>query len=223
MGEIADYHVDQYTSGNWGIPTKNNNSNTKEKCKMAITKNTDTKVITGKVRLSYVHIFQPHAIEEGQEPKYSTAILIPKSDKATLKKIKNAVEAAKQAGLSNKFGGKLPANLKTPLRDGDEERPDQEEYAGHYFLNASSKTAPGVVDQALNPIMDSEEVYSGCYARVSLNFYAFNVSGNKGIACGLNNVQKLADGDYLGGRSRAEDDFDVVEGLGEDDEDDFLG
>ncbi|MFS1519648.1 DUF2815 family protein [Bacillus sp. SCS-151] len=183
------------------------------------TTNTDTKVITGKVRLSYVHIFQPHAME-GQEEKYSVSILIPKSDKATLKKIKAATDAAKQAG-SAKWGGKIPGNLKTPLRDGDEERPDQEEYAGHYFLNASSKTAPGVVDAQLNQIMDSQEVYSGCYGRASLNFYAYNTAGNKGIACGLNNVQKLADGDYLGGRSRAEDDFDAVD-TG-DDEDDFLG
>ncbi len=186
---------------------------------MAI-KNSDTKVVTGKVRLSYVHVFEPSAIEEGQEKKYSTAILIPKSDKETLKKIKAAVEAAKTAGLA-KFGGKIPANLKTPLRDGDEEREDQPEYAGHYFLNASSKTKPGVVDANVQPILDSTEVYSGCYGRVSINFYAFNTAGNKGIACGLNNVQKLADGDYLGGRSRAEDDFDAVDDS--DDDDDFLG
>lgn len=109
---------------------------------MAVNTNSSTKVITGKVRFSYVHIFQPHAIEEGQEPKYSMSIIIPKSDKETLKKIKAAVEAAKQAGAS-KWGGKIPKNLKTPLRDGDEERPDQEEYAGAYFLNASSKTRPG--------------------------------------------------------------------------------
>ncbi|PLR84684.1 DUF2815 domain-containing protein [Bacillus canaveralius] len=187
---------------------------------MAVTKNTDTKVITGKVRLSYVHVFEPHAIEEGQEPKYSVCLLIPKSDKETLKKIKAATEAAKQAGAS-KWGGKIPANLKTPLRDGDEEREDQEEYAGHYFINCSSKTKPGVVDQNVQPILDSTEVYSGCYGRASINFYAFNTAGNKGIACGLNNLQKLADGDYLGGRSRAEDDFDAVDNG--DDDDDFLG
>ncbi|MEC0340053.1 DUF2815 family protein [Bacillus sonorensis] len=187
---------------------------------MAVNTNSSTKVITGKVRFSYVHIFQPHAIEEGQEPKYSMSIIIPKSDKETLKKIKAAVEAAKQAGAS-KWGGKIPKNLKTPLRDGDEERPDQEEYAGAYFLNASSKTRPGVVDAHLNEIIDSEEVYSGCYGRVSINFYPFNTAGNKGIACGLNNVQKWEDGDYLGGRSRAQDDFDALE-VEDDDDDDFL-
>lgn len=184
---------------------------------MAVT-NIDTKVITGKVRLSYAHLFKPVAIDDGQEPKYSVCLLIPKSDKQTLKKIKAAVEAAKQAGAS-KWGGKIPNNLKMPLRDGDEERPDQEEYAGHYFLNANSKQAPGIVDKSLQPIMDSTEVYSGCYARASINFFAFNTAGNKGIACGLNNIQKLEDGDYLGGRSRAEDDFDAMD---DEDEDDFL-
>lgn len=188
---------------------------------MAVSTNQTTKVVTGEVRLSYAHLFEPHAVEEGQQAKYSTAILIPKSDKKTIARIEKAIEAAIQAGRSKlEKNGKIPANLKKPLRDGDEERPDQEEYAGHYFLNASSLTRPGVVDKHLNKIIDSEEVYSGCYARVSINFYAFSVSGNRGIACGLNNVQKLRDGDYLGGRSRAEDDFDVVES---DDDDDLLG
>lgn len=180
--------------------------------------NQTTKVITGKVRLSYAHLFKPVAIADGQDPKYSVCLLIPKSDKATLKKINAAIEAAKQAGMSL-WGGKIPASLKLPLRDGDAERPDQAEYEGCYFVNASSKTAPGVVDKNVQPILDSTEVYSGCYGRASVNFYPFNQAGNKGIACGLNNIQKIADGDYLGGRSRAEDDFDAVE----DDEDDLLG
>lgn len=183
--------------------------------------NQATKVITGKVRLSYAHLFKPHALDESQEPKYSACLLIPKSDKATLKKIKNAVEAAKKAG-AGKWGGKIPANLKLPLRDGDVDRPDQEECVGHYFVNARSNTAPGVVDKRLDPIMDSTEVYSGCYARASINFYAYNTAGNRGIACGLNNIQKLEDGDHLGGRSRAEDDFDVIED-DEMDMDDLLG
>lgn len=177
----------------------------------------ETKVITGKVRLSYAHLFEPHGMD-GQEPKFSTAILIPKSDTETLKAIKEAVELAKKNGAS-KFGGKIPAILKTPLRDGDEERPDDEVYAGCYFLNASSKNRPGVVDQNVQPVMDANEVYSGCYARVSINFYAYNASGNKGIAAGLGNVQKLADGEPLGGFTRAEDDFGTVEN----EEEDFLG
>ncbi len=172
--------------------------------------NKDTKVVTGKVRLSYCNLFKPRAVEAGQEEKYSCTILVPKSDKATIQKIKAAVEAAKQAGATT-FGGKVPANVKTPIHDGDGEKPNGGEYGdeckGHYVINASSKQKPGIVDVKCNEILDSTEVYSGCYGRVSINFYAFNRSGNKGIACGLNNVQKLADGDYLGGRSRAEDDF----------------
>lgn len=183
------------------------------------TTNQTTKVITGKVRLSYAHLFKPVALSEDQDPKYSVCLLIPKSDKATLKKINAAIEAAKQNGTSL-WGGKVPNNLKTPLRDGDDERPDQPEYENCYFINASSKTAPGVVDKDVQPILDSTEIYSGCYARASVNFYPFSKAGNKGIACGLNNVQKIADGDYLGGRSRAEDDFDPIE---DDDDEDFLG
>lgn len=179
---------------------------------------TDTKVITNQVRFSFVHVFEPHAVESGQEEKYSVQLLIPKTDKETLKLIKEAVEAAKVQGQSQ-WGGKIPANLKTPLRDGDEERPDQEEYAGMYFLNCSSKTAPGIINRKREKITDSTEVYSGCYGRASINFYPFSVSGNKGIACGLNNLQKLEDGDFLGGRSRAEDDFDPIDG---EEDDDFL-
>lgn len=172
-----------------------------------------TKVVTGKVRFSYLHVWEPKAIDEGQDPKYSVSIIIPKTDKATIKKIQDAIKAATEQGKANKFGGKVPANLKTPLRDGDEERPDDEAYQGCYFMNASSKTRPGLVDANVNKILDQEELYSGCFGRASVNFYAFNTSGNKGIACGLNNLQKLEDGDYLGGRASAESDF----GGGDDD------
>jgi hypothetical protein len=180
-------------------------------------KRTGTKVTTGKVRLSYAHLFEPHAIE-GNEPKYSVSVIIPKSDKETLTAIKEAVEQAKKDGVT-KWGGKVPANLKTPLRDGDVERPDDEAYKNSYFLNASSKHKPGIVDQNVQPILDSTEVYSGCYARLTLNFYPFSASGNKGVAAGLGNVQKLADGEPLGGFTRAEDDFEAVETAA----DDFLG
>lgn len=168
-------------------------------------KTASTKVITGKVRFSYTNVFKPAAME-GQEPKYSCSILISKSDRDTLEKIKQAIEAAKAEGIA-KFGGKIPANLKNPLRDGDLERLDSEAYRGHYFINATSKNKPGIIDANRNEIIDTTEFYSGCYGRASLNFYAFSTAGNKGIACGLNNLQKLADGEFLGGRSRAEDDF----------------
>ena len=183
---------------------------------MAENTNQTTKVVTGKVRASYVHIFQPQSID-GNDPKYSMSIIIPKSDKKTLNAIKKAIEAAKVAGTA-KFGGKIPANLKTPLRDGDIDREDDPAYADAYFINCTSKTKPGVVDQQRNEITDSSDIYSGCYVRVSLNFYAYNTNGNKGIAAGLNNVQKWADGEYLGGRSRAEDDFDDLDDdFGDDD------
>jgi hypothetical protein len=176
-----------------------------------------TKVVTGVCRLSYVHLFEAVSIEEGGEKKYSVSLIIPKEDKKTLKKIRDAVAAAKELGKSGKWGGKIPAKLKEPLRDGDEDRPEDEAYAGSMFITASCKTKPGLVDKDLNPILDQDELYSGCYGRVSINFFPFDAKGNKGVAAGLNNVQKLKDGEALGGRSKAEDDFaEAVE------DDDFL-
>lgn len=174
-----------------------------------------TKVVTGKVRLSYAHVWDPVSINDSK-PKYSVSLIIPKGDKETVKKINAAVDAAIEDGIA-KFGGKKPnkAALKLPLRDGDTER-DDEVYKNAYFVNANSTTAPQIVDRAVNPILDREEVYSGCYARVSINFYAYNTNGNKGIACGLGNIQKIADGEPLGGRSNAKDDFSSL------DDDDFL-
>lgn len=226
MGEIADSYVDNMTSGRWSSgPYKNK---PKEKITMTTDNNT-TKVITGKVRLSYCHIFEPQSIDGGDE-KYSTAILIPKSDKETLRKIKAAVDAAKEIG-KGKWGGKIPNNIKLPLRDGDEERPDDEVYAGHYFLNATSKNKPGIAKPIgkdsngktkFQEITDSTEVYSGCYAKVSLNFYPFDAKGNRGVAAGLNNVVKIQDGEFLGGRASvndefADEDFDTDE-FGDDDD-----
>ncbi|MEI7027134.1 DUF2815 family protein [Paenibacillus sp. y28] len=191
--------------------------------------NQTTKVITGKVRLSYTHVFEPQSIDGG-DAKYSTAILIPKSDKETLRKIKAAVDAAKELGKS-KWGGKIPANCKTPLRDGDEERPDDEAYAGHYFLNASSKNKPGIAKPIgkdangktkFQEITDTTEVYSGCYAKVSLNFFPFDAKGNRGIAAGLNNIVKIQDGDFLGGRSSVSDEFADEEFDNDGDDEDFL-
>jgi len=170
------------------------------------------KVITGKVRFSYANVFEPKSIN-GSEPKYSVSLIIPKEDKVTIDKIKAAIEVAKQEGLS-KLGGKIPANLKTPLRDGDIDRPDDPAYADSYFVNANSTIRPGIVDANLQPIIDSTEFYSGCFGRASIVFYAYNANGNKGIACGLQNLQKLEDGEPLGGRSRAEDDFGIDDILG---------
>lgn len=167
-----------------------------------------TKVITGKVRFSYVNVFEPTAMQDGQTPKYNVSIIISKSDTKTVEAIKKAIEAAKEAGKSKiaDKNGKIPVNLKTPLRDGDEERPDDPAYENSYFINANSERKPGIVDRDLNPIMSRDDFYSGCYGRASINFYAFNVN-SKGIACGLNNLQKLEDGERLAGGSSAEEDF----------------
>lgn len=167
-----------------------------------------TKVITGKVRFSYANVFEPTAMQDGQTPKYNVSIIISKSDTKTVEAIKKAVEAAKEAGKSKiaDKNGKIPVGLKTPLRDGDEERPDDPAYENSYFINANSERKPGIVDRDLNPIMSRDDFYSGCYGRASINFYAFNVN-SKGIACGLNNLQKLEDGERLAGGSSAEEDF----------------
>ncbi|MDD6826646.1 MAG: DUF2815 family protein [Oscillospiraceae bacterium] len=179
-----------------------------------------TKVITGpSTRMSYANLNEPKSINGGT-PKYSVSLIIPKSDTKTVEKVKAAIQAAYEEGQSRlKGNGKsVPALsvLKTPLRDGDTERPDDEAYANSYFINANSATKPGIVDAACNPILETSEIYSGFYGRASINFYAFNSNGNKGITCGLNNVQKLRDGEPLGGKSRAEDDFSGL------DDDDFL-
>lgn len=168
-----------------------------------------TKVVTGKVRFSYVNIFKSRAFQADQDAKFSICLLIPKEDKATLKKIKAAIDEAIQEGISSKWNGKKPANVKLPLRDGDEERADEApEYEGMMFLNANSTQKPGIVDKDLNEILDPDEVYSGCWGRASINFYPFSVNGNKGIGVGLNNVQKLKDGEHLGAaRASAESDF----------------
>lgn len=157
------------------------------------------------VRFSYANVHQPVSVN-GSDPKYSASIIIPKKDKTTIKNIKEAIQKAIQEN-KDKFGGKVPANLKMPLRDGDVDREDDEAYADSYFINANSKLKPGIVDADLNPIMDQSEFYSGCYGRASVVFYAFNVNGNKGIAAGLQNIMKTDDGEPLGGRSSAEDDF----------------
>ena len=169
------------------------------------------KVITGPdTRWSYANVWEAKSINGGT-PKFSVSLIIPKSDTRTIAKIKAAIEAAYREGEAKlKGNGKTVPPLsaiKTPLRDGDTERSDDSAYANAYFINTNSATAPGIVDANLQPILERSEVYSGVYGRASINFYAFNSNGNKGIACGLNNLQKIRDGEPLGGKSRAEDDF----------------
>lgn len=176
------------------------------------------KVVTGPdTRWSYVNAWEPKSINGGT-PKYSVSLIIPKSDTKTIAKIKAAIEAAYHEGEGKLKGNgrTVPplATLKTPLRDGDVERPDDPTYANAYFMNANNSSAPGIVDADRQPIIERSEIYSGVYGRASVNFYAFNTNGNKGIACSLNNLQKIRDGEHLGGKSNADEDFAT-----EDDED----
>ena len=173
------------------------------------------KVITGPdTRWSYANVWEAKSINGGT-PKFSVSLIIPKSDTKTVAKVKAAIEAAYHEGESKlKGNGKsVPpmAALKTPLRDGDSERPDDDAYTNAYFINANATTAPGIVDADRNPILTRSEVYSGVYGRASISFYAFNSNGNKGIACGLNNLQKVRDGEPLGGKTSAESDFATEE------------
>jgi hypothetical protein len=165
------------------------------------------KVVTGKVRFSYANVFQPKAAVEGGTPKYSVSIIIPKSDKETVAKLQKAFDDCKTSN-SAYFGGAVPKGLKGGLRDGDEEK-DDPAYANSYFINANSAKRPEVIDADRNLIMDPNEFYSGCYGRVSITFYPYNAQGSKGIACGLNNLMKLEDGEKLGGVSSAAADFAV--------------
>ena len=173
------------------------------------------KVITGPdTRWSFANVWEPKSINGGT-PKYSVSLIVPKSDVKTVAKIKAAIEAAYVEGEAKlKGSGKsVPplAAIKNPLRDGDAERPDDPAYANAYFINANATTAPGIVDVDRNPILTRSEVYSGVYGRASISFYSFNSNGNKGIACGLNNLQKVRDGEPLGGKTSAESDFATEE------------
>ena len=176
------------------------------------------KIVFGPCRLSYTHLFQKYEGQNG-DGKYQTNVLIPKSEEKTVKAIRKAIENAKKAAIGAKWGGKEPKKLDEPLRDGDTDK-DDEVYEGHWYLNAKCNTRPGIVDKTMTPIMDEEEVYSGMWAVVSVTFYGYDVSGNRGIACGLNNVMKFKDDAHLGGRVSASADFDGIE-LGDDDDDDL--
>ena len=183
-----------------------------------------TKVITGKhTVMSYLNVNEAKTPMGDGTPKFSVSLIIPKSDTVTIAKIRAAIEAAYEEGQSKLKGSSkfIPAleDIKTPLRDGDKDRKGDEAYKNAYFVNANSTTKPGVVDADRNPILDSSELYSGIIGRASINFYAYNSNGNRGIACCLNNIQKLADGTPLGGHSRAEDDF---ADLDDEDDEDFL-
>jgi hypothetical protein len=165
----------------------------------------ETKVVTGKVRFSYANVWEPRSVNGGEE-KYSVSLIIPKGDQGTIDSIKAAIEAAKTEYLI-KFGGTEPVELKLPLRDGDFDRAEDDNYANSYFISASSITRPGIVDFDVKPILDQEKFYSGCYGRASILLYPYNTKDSCGIACRLLNLQKTSEGEPLGYLSRSEEDF----------------
>lgn len=182
----------------------------------------NTKVKTGVVRFSFCHLFTPTAFAEGQQKKYSIALMVDKNDKATLTALKQAYENAKQVGVQ-KYGARF-ANLANDLlckpndklgliKDGDSDPRynEQEDNHGMFILNAKCSTAPGVYAKETGTTQLTAEqedvVYSGCYGKASINFFAYQQAGNTGIGIGLNNVLKTADGDNLGGRVSGSVDF----------------
>lgn len=174
------------------------------------------KVVTGEVRFSFPHLFEPFAFSEDDKPKYSTMILIPKSDKKTMDKIRAAEQEAIQDGTATVWKGKKPKKLNSVIKDGDDDADEYPEREGHWYMSVRSNTRPQVVDASVQKIIDPDEVYSGMYGRVSINAFAYSHAGNNGVGFGLNNVQKTADGESLAGGSSAEDDFDSID---EDDDD----
>lgn len=165
-------------------------------------------VTTGKVRFSYAHLTKPYAAMQGQEEKYSVTVLVPKTDAATMGRINAAIEEAKRRGTQEKWNGQCPPIVPTPVHDGDGVRPSDgmpfgEECKGHWVFTASTKPDRPVeiVDGQGNPIINPSEIYSGMYGRVNVTFFPYSHAGKKGIGCGLGPVQKLEDGEPLGGGS----------------------
>lgn len=168
-------------------------------------------LVTGKVRFSYANVFEPRASQNGGDPKYSITLLIPKSDKDTYQRIMAEINKTLQENVADTFKGVMPANPRMPIYDGDGLRESGEAFGpeckGCWVISAKSNTAPEIVDANCQSIISKNEFYSGCYGRASIRFYAYNQNGNKGIGCGLGNVQKLEDGQPLDGRTTAAEDF----------------
>ena len=172
----------------------------------------ETAVRVGEVRFGYANVFTPRKSDDDSPEKYSVQLLIPKTDTAAKALLDAAVEAAAKNGVSSKWDGKRPAKLKLPLRDGDEEFPDDAVYEGMWFMNCSSNkdNKPGVAvleNGQIVEALDSDDFYSGCYGCASINFFPYNTKGNKGVAAGLNNVIKTRDGEKLAGGHSAQEDF----------------
>lgn len=166
---------------------------------------TNTQVVTGKCRLSFVNLFEPKAMKEGDTPKYSVTAIIPKSDTKTIEAIKAAIQAAAENGAQRHFGGRVPTNVNNTFKDGDTETDDlgelqknkYPEYANSYYIRLSTKFKPKVLDANRQEIIDPTEIYSGCYGRVSMTFFAYSGDGKRDVSASLNNVMKLEDGEPL--------------------------
>ena len=182
----------------------------------------ETRVITGKVRLSFSNLFEPRKNDDGTTGRYDCCLLIDKDDKDTINCINKAIENAKAKGVADKWGGKVPKNMQLPLHDGDEKEDDQysEQFAGNMFINPKAKSRPGIVDKHGARIIDAEEIYSGCWVVAALSFFPYDMNGNRGVGVGIDNVMKLADGESLAGKPSAESDFAGY--TDEDDDDDDL-
>lgn len=174
---------------------------------MITPKVTENKVVFGPCRLSYTHLFSKYSPDgDPASGKFMTNVLIPKEETETIKAIKQAIENGKKSAIVSKWGGKEPKKLDLPLHDGDVDKED-DVYTDHFYINAKCNTRPGIVDRNRAPIVDEDEIYSGVWAIVSVTFYGYDVSGNRGVTCGLNNVMKFKDGEKLGSRVSADIDF----------------
>lgn len=169
---------------------------------MGLNKN---QVVTGECRLSFVNVFEPKAVKEGDTPKYSLTAIIPKTDVKTVEAIKAAIKAAAEAGAQKHFGGRIPTNVNHTFKDGDTEVDDlgelknikYPEYKNSYYIRLSSKFPPKVLDASRQEIIDPTEMYSGVYGKVSMTFFAYSGDGRRGVSAVLNNVMKTRDGDPL--------------------------
>lgn len=182
--------------------------------------NDPLKVLTGEVRLSYVNLVAPRAAQQGAEPKYGVTLLIPKTDVATKAAIDAAMEAAAKEAVAKTWGGVRPPYLKPVIHDGDSVRPSGvafgPECKGHWVLTASTKMKPQVIDTYGTELAPTD-IYSGMYARVTIRFFGYSNSGNKGVGCGLGNVMKVRDGEPLSGGASAASDFaGLIQNAGQD-------
>ena len=173
----------------------------------------DNKITIKNVRLSYANVWEPKVNLQG-DLKYSASLIIPKNSPEIMeikKAIKKAIKDYKSKFVDKRGRDILVDKIRLPLRDGDTDRADEPAYEGCCFINVNANNAPKIVNRRLKPIMDKSEVYSGCYVNVSVNFFGYNTNGNAGIGAGLGNIQKVKDGEPLGGFSNPEDDFEVLD------------